>query len=80
MLRDIPEDVMLKIDEQARKKHMSRNKFLVQQLSLLAQSPELFSKEDKYEKLLNTIITESKENRKAIEENKKAMEELSKKL
>ena len=80
MVRDVSESDILKIDEQARKKHMSRNKYIVSQLHLIALSPELFSKDDRYEKLVNATMSEIKEYRKVIEENKKVMEELSKKL
>lgn len=80
LLRDIPESAILKLDEQARGKHMSRNRYLVRQLCLIAQSPELFSKEDKYEKLLNAMMAEIREYRKVLEENIKVMQEVLKKL
>ena len=80
LLRDIPESAMLKLDEQARGKHMSRNRYLVRQLCLIAQSPEFFSKEDKYEKLLNAMMAEIGEYRKVLEENIKVMQEVLKKL
>ena len=80
LLRDIPESAILKLDEQARGKHMSRNRYLVRQLCLIAQSPELFSKEDKYEKLLNAMMAEIGEYRKVLEENIKVMQEVLKKL
>lgn len=80
LLRDIPESAMLKLDEQARGKHMSRNRYLVRQLCLIAQSPELFSKEDKYEKLLNTITAEIKEGHRILEANTEVLQEVLKKL
>ena len=80
LLRDIPESAILKLDEQARGKHMSRNRYLVRQLCLIAQSPELFSKEDKYEKLLNTITAEARDGHRILEENIKVMQEVLKKL
>lgn len=80
LLRDIPESAILKLDEQARGKHMSRNRYLVRQLCLIAQSPEFFSKEDKYEKLLNAMMAEIGEYRKVLEENIKVMQEVLKKL
>ena len=80
LLRDIPESAILKLDEQARGKHMSRNRDLVRQLCLIAQSPEFFSKEDKYEKLLNAMMAEIGEYRKVLEENIKVMQEVLKKL
>ena len=78
-IRDLPSDAIAKLEEQAKGKHMSRNKYLVRQLSLLAQSPELFSKEDKYEKLLNAIMAEIKECRKVIEENSRLLQEVKNK-
>lgn len=80
LLRDIPESAILKLDEQARGKHMSRNRYLTRRLSLIAQSPELFAKEDKYEKLINMVMAEIKEYRKVIEKNTKAMQEVLKRL
>lgn len=80
MLRDIPEDVMLKIDEQARKKHMSRNEYLKRLLCSEAQSPELKDMDEKYGELVDKALEENKKCRKAIEENSKAMEELLKRL
>lgn len=80
LLRDIPESAMLKLDEQARGKRISRNRYLVRQLCLIAQSPELFSKEDKYEKLLNTITAEIKEGHRILEANTEVLQEVLKKL
>ena len=80
MLRDIPESDILRIDELARASHMSRNRYLTRRLSLIAQSPELFAKEDKYEKLINMVMAEIKEYRKVIEENTKVMQEVLKRL
>ena len=68
LLRDIPESAIRKLDEQARGKHMSRNRYLTRRLSLIAQSPELFSKEDKYEKLLNAMMEEIREYRNVLED------------
>ena len=59
---------------------MSRNRYLTRRLSLIAQSPELFAKEDKYEKLINMVMAEIKEYRKVIKENTKAMQEVLKRL
>ena len=78
MLRDIPEDVMLKIDEQARKKHMSRNEYLKRLLCSEAQSPELKDMDEKYGELVDKALEENKKCRKAIEANTRVMEELLK--
>ena len=79
-IRGLSSDDILKLGEQAKGQHMSRNRYLTRRLSLMAQSPELFSKEDKYEKLLNTITAEIKEGHRILEANTKVLQEVLKKL
>lgn len=78
-IRGLSSDDILKLGEQAKGQNMSRNRYLTRRLSLIAQSPELFSKEDKYEKLLNAMMPEIREYRKVLEENIKVMQEVLKK-
>lgn len=78
-IRGLSSDDILKLGEQAKGQNMSRNRYLTRRLSLIAQSPELFSKEDKYEKLLNAMMAEIREYRKVLEENIKVMQEVLKK-
>lgn len=79
-IRGLSSDAILKLGEQAKGQNMSRNRYLTRRLSLMAQSPELFSKEDKYEKLLNVMVAEIKEYRNVLEENIKVMKEVLEKL
>ena len=76
-IRGLSSDDILKLGEQAKGQNLSRNRYLVRRL--MAQSPELFSKEDKYEKLLNAMMAEIREYRKVLEENIKVMQEVLKK-
>lgn len=78
-LRGITSASMLRLGEQARKMNLSRNKYVCRQLEMIAQSPELFAREDKYEKLLNVLMAELKEYQSAITANTKLMEEVLKK-
>ena len=79
-IRGLSSDDILKLDEQAKGQHMSRNSYLSRRLALMAQSSELFSKEDKYEKLLNTITAEVKDGHRILEANTKVLQEVLKKL
>lgn len=79
-IRGLSSDAILKLGEQAKGQNMSRNRYLTRRLSLIAQSPELFSKEDKYEKLLNAMMEEIREYRNVLEENIKVMQEVLKRL
>ena len=78
-LRGITSVSMLRLGEQAKGMHLSRNKYVCRQLEIMAQSPELFAREDKYEKLLNMLMAELKEYQSAITANAKLMEEVLKK-
>lgn len=80
LLRNLSERDMLRLDEQAKGRRMSRNKYMTMQLSLIAKSPEIFSREDKYEKLLNLLMAELKEGRSIIRKNAEVMEAVLKKL
>ena len=79
-IRGLSSDDILKLDEQAKSQHMSRNSYLSRRLALMAQSSELFSKEDKYEKLLNTITAEVRDGHRILEANTKVLQEVLKKL
>ena len=79
-IRDLPSDAIAKIDEQARKKHMSRNEYLKRFLCSEVQSPELKNMDGKYGELVDKALEEIKECRKVIEENSKLLQEVKKRL
>ena len=79
-IRDIPADVVLRLDELARKKHMSRNEYLKRLLCNEAQSPELKDMDELYSKLVDYSLKEIKVGRQLIEQNTKVMQEVLKRL
>lgn len=79
-IRDIPADVILRLDELARKKHMSRNEYLKRLLCNEAQSPELKDMDELYSKLVDYSLKEIKAGRQLIEQNTKVMQEVLKRL
>lgn len=79
-IRYIPADVVLRLDELARKKHMSRNEYLKRLLCNEAQSPELKDMDELYGKLVDYSLKEIKAGRQLIEQNTKVMQEVLKRL
>ena len=79
-IRDIPTDVVLRLDELARKKHMSRNEYLKRLLCSEAQSLEVKDMDELYSKLVNYSLEELKAGRQLIEQNTKVMQEVLKRL
>ena len=79
-VRDLPSDAIAKLEEQARKKHISRNEYLKRLLCNEAQSPESKNMDEKYGELVDKALEEIKECRKVIEENSKLLQEVKKRL
>lgn len=79
-IRDIPADVVLRLDELARKKHMSRNEYLKRLLCSEAQFSELKDMDELYSKLVDYSLEEIKAGRQLIEQNTKVMQEVLKRL
>ena len=79
-IRDIPADVVLRLDELARKKHMSRNEYLKRLLCSESQSQELKDMDELYSKLVDYSLEQLKAGRQLIEQNTKVMQEVLKRL
>ena len=56
LIRDLDDDVLLRLTKMAKAKGVSRSEFLREQLTLLAEFPELLEKDEKYEKLFNRML------------------------
>lgn len=74
-VRNLPEDVIAKIDSIAKKQGLSREKFLRLKLEELALSPELNALEDKYEKIILSVIEVVQDNNELLEKNVHLMNE-----
>lgn len=61
-VRNLDRSVVAAIDDQARSQNKSRNEYLVEQITLLARSPEMRQQEDKYTALVNTMVKVIREN------------------
>ena len=55
IIRNIDKAIVDRIDDMARQKGQSRNKFLKEQIQQLALYPEIFQKEDQYKRLIEKI-------------------------
>lgn len=56
LVRNIDDDVLLRLSEMAKKKGVSRNTFIREQLELLAEYPDLMERDSKYEEVFNRVI------------------------
>ena len=70
LIRNIPEDQLLRIDYNAKKKGVSREEYLRQLIKETAEKDILFVKENQYREVLDRLIT-------AIEENNQLMDMLA---
>ena len=69
-IRNIPEDQLLRIDYNAKKKGVSREEYLRQLIKETAEKDILVVKENQYREVLDRLIT-------AIEENNQLMDMLA---
>lgn len=56
LIRNIDDDVLLRLSEMAKKKGVSRTSFLRNQLELLAEYPDIMEHDSKYEELFNRVM------------------------
>lgn len=80
LIRDLDEDVLLRLSKMAKEKGVSRSEFLRDQLTLLAEFPELLEKDEKYEKLFNRILPIQEKTIEILERNYEEMRQTEKLL
>ena len=68
IIRNIDKAIVDRIDDMARQKAQSRNKFLKEQIQQLALYPEIFQKEDQYKRLIEKIGYIIKQNTDVLNE------------
>lgn len=68
-IRDMDPIIVKKIDELARKHHMSRNEYLKRHLSKIAIVQELEETESKYSNLINVLVDKLEQANDVIENN-----------
>jgi stress response protein YsnF len=56
LIRNVNDDVLLRLSEMAKKKGVSRNAFIREQLELLAEYPDIMEHDSKYEELFNRVM------------------------
>ena len=66
-VRNLDKSVVAAIDDQAKSQNKSRNEYLVEQLTLLARTPEIKQQEDKYTALVNTVVKVVRENTEVMD-------------
>lgn len=68
-IRDMDPIIVKKIDELAKKHHMSRNEYLKRHLSKIAIVQELEETESKYSNLINVLVDKLEQSNDVIENN-----------
>lgn len=68
IIRNIDKAIVDRIDDMARQKGQSRNKFLKEQIQQIALYPEIFQKEDQYKRLIEKIGYIIKQNTDVLNE------------
>ena len=68
IIRNIDKAIVDRIDDMARQKGQSRNKYLKEQIQQLALYPEIFQKEDQYKRLIEKIGYIIKQNTDVLNE------------
>ena len=75
-VRDIDPVAIKKIDELAKKKCISRNEYLKNQISKIAVMKETEEVEDKYSNLVNVIVDRLEQSNDVIRENSVLLEKI----
>lgn len=75
-VRDIDPVAIKKIDELAKKKGISRNEYLKNQISKIAVMKETEEVEDKYSNLVNVIVDRLEQSNDVIRENSVLLEKI----
>lgn len=73
-VRDVDAAVVLKIDELARKKGISRSKYIRNELDKIALAEDVVAVEDKYTNLINVLVDRLQQAGEAIEINTAVIE------
>ena len=67
-VRNLDKPVVAALDDRAASQHKSRNEYLREQLTLLAQYPALQEQEDRYHSLVETLLLVVQQNTEALEQ------------
>ena len=67
-IRNLDKDIVLRIDELAKKRGLSRNEYLRGQIKQLALHPEITEKEDQYKRLVKEIAVVIQQNTQVLNE------------
>ncbi len=75
-VRNVPDNVALKLNEMAAKKKMSREQFLRKCFEKITVENDVIFSEDRYRNLVNILIDRLEENNMIMEQCVQAMEEM----
>lgn len=67
-VRNLDKSIVAALDDRAASQHKSRNEYLREQLTLLAQYPALQEQEDRYHRLVETLLLVVQQNTGALEQ------------
>lgn len=76
IVRNLEKRTIAALDDLARAQKKSRNQYLKEQLTLLAEFPTLQEREDRYRLLVRQMAGIIQENTQSLRENTQTMEEL----
>ena len=66
LIRGLDRDVVNRLEEQAAKQNITRNRYICRQLSMIARYPELKEQEENYDKLLKLTVSALKDNQNTM--------------
>ncbi|EOE7347244.1 hypothetical protein MJU95_016425 [Clostridioides difficile] len=55
-IRDVPEEIIIKLDEISRKQNLSREEFLRRNLKTISMADEIYEVESKYKLLMDKVL------------------------
>lgn len=67
-VRNLDKSIVAALDDRAASQHKSRNEYLREQLTLLAQYPALQEQEDRYHSLVETLLLVVQQNTETLEQ------------
>lgn len=68
VIRNLDKDIVQRIDELAKKKGLSRNEYLRDQIKQLALYPEISEKDDQYKRLVEKIAVIIQQNTEVLDD------------
>ena len=74
-IRNVPNHVVARLDFYAKKKGISREQYLRNELETIAMSSEMRATEDRYENLIKSLLEIVEHNNEVLEKNNYLMEE-----